>query len=505
MGLDVLIIGSGGAGLSGALMAKESGAEVLVVSESYPTRAQTSMAQGGLNAVLPNSNDTIENHINDTIKASCGLGDKKMIELLCQDAPKTVEWLNSIGVPFSIDQDGNIAQRKLGGTKHERACYSQDYTGLKIIQTIYDNSLKEEINYLNEHYLLELIVENNIARGAIFLDIRSGEVKEILAKSVILATGGYCGLYYNHTTNMYSQNGDGIVLAKKAGAKVSGLEFVQFHPTGLKSSSVLISESARGAGGKLINQKGERFVDELKPRDVVSLAIWMEIEKGNEVFLDIRDLGSQFIDEHLPQERKLSIFYEKVDPVHKVIPIKPVAHYSMGGVDVDKNLQSSIDGLFCVGECSNAKVHGANRLGGNSLLEIVAFGRRCGKSAYEYSKDIKEPTISKDYLEDMKQNIENIYDKTSELNFYKTREELGENLYKYAGITRDKKGLLNLEKFLENIELDRMSIDDRSRVYNTTLVEFLKFRNSIFLAKEIMKSAKKREKSCGSHFRSDDK
>jgi len=504
MQYDILIIGAGGSALSSALSAKECGAKVLVAGESYPTRAQTSMAQGGLNAVLPNTTDTIQNHIDDTLKASYGLGDKEMIELLCHDGEKAIEWLNSLGVPFSIDKDGNIAQRKLGGTKHERACYSQDYTGLKIIQTLYDNLLKEDIEHLNEYYLLELIVEDDIVKGAIFLDIKSGKIKEIKAKSIILATGGYGGLYYNHTTNMYSQNGDGVVLSKKAGAKVSNLEFVQFHPTGLKNSSVLISESARGAGGKLINQDGDRFVDELQPRDIVSRAIWSEIEKGNEVFLDIRELGENFIDENLPQERKLSIFYEKVDPVFEVIPIKPVAHYSMGGVDVDYDLQSSIKGLFCVGECSNAKVHGANRLGGNSLLEIVAFGRRAGENAYVYSKEIKEVQTSQDWLENSIQKIEDIYNKSSEINFYKIRELLGENLYKYAGITRDKKGLESLEKFLDDIELDKMSIDDRSRIYNTTLVEFLKFQNSIILAKEITASAKKREKSCGSHFRSDE-
>ena len=484
--VDTLIIGSGGAGLTSALWAKKSGARVLVVSESYPTRSQTSMAQGGINAVLKSSDgDSVEQHIKDTLKASRGLADEKMVAKMCESAPKAITWLDSIGVVFSRDEDGDIAQRKLGGTKYNRACYSQDYTGLKILQTLFDNCLKEEIDFLHEHYLVELIIEDDMARGAVFLDIRSGELKEVFAKSVVLATGGYGGIYHSHTTNMYSSTGDAIALCIKHGIKVSNLDFIQFHPTGLKNSSVLISESARGAGGKLLNQNGERFVDELLSRDEVSLAIWEQIESGNEVFLDIRHLGEEFIDENLPQERKLAKFYENVDPVSELIPIKPVAHYSMGGVAVDENLMSSIKGLFAVGECSDAKVHGANRLGGNSLLEIVAFGMIAGENSASFAKDGSVKELSR--VDEVKRDIDKIFEYDGGENFYKRRDELGENLYYKAGIKRDKERLLSLTSFIEDIP--KIGIIDKSRTYNNTLVEYLKFQNSLVLAKEIASQA----------------
>ena len=484
--VDTLVIGSGGAGLTSAIWTKKSGAKVLVVSESYPTRSQTSMAQGGINAVLSSSDgDSIEKHIEDTLKASHDLADEKMVKMMCENAPKAITWLDSIGVVFSRDKEGNVAQRKLGGTKFDRACYSQDYSGLKILQTLFDNCLREEIDFLHEHYLVELILDDGEVRGAVFLDIRSGELKEVFAKSVVLATGGYGGIYHSHTTNMYSSTGDAIALCIKHGVKVSNLDFIQFHPTGLKNSSVLISESARGAGGKLLNQDGERFVDELLPRDKVSFAIWEQIERGNQVFLDIRHLGEKFIDENLPQERKLAKLYEDIDPVSELIPIKPVAHYSMGGVEVDENLMSSVKGLFAVGECSDAKVHGANRLGGNSLLEILAFGKIAGENSALYAKDKSIVECSK--IESVQSAIDEIFEFESSENFYQIRDELGEVLYYKVGIKREKENLLSVIKFLEKIP--KIGLIDKSRTYNNTLVEFLKFQNTLLLSKEIVKQA----------------
>jgi succinate dehydrogenase / fumarate reductase flavoprotein subunit len=500
---DVLVIGAGGAGLSLALSLKNRGADVLVVSESYPTRSQTSMAQGGINAVLPHTDGKIEDHIDDTYRASYGLGDRSMIEMMCREAPKAIDWLNSIGVPFSINDDGLIAQRRLGGTKVARACYSQDYSGLKIIQTLYDNSLYHDVNYLYEHYLLEIVVEDGSVKGAIFLDIRTTKIVLIKAKSVVLATGGYSGIYYNHTTNMHSQNGDGLVVASRAGAKLSGLEFVQFHPTALKSSSVLISESARGAGGILLNQNGDRFVDELESRDVVSRAIYKEMQNGNQVFLDIRSLGEEFIDDKLPQERKLSILHEGVDPVKELVPIKPAAHYSMGGVEVDNKFMSNIDGLFCIGECSNARVHGANRLGGNSLLEIVTFGRLSANSIYEYIQNIDEVEVVDTRINKASQNIEAIFDKQGDGNFYDFQKELGDKLYECAGIIRDIEGLKSLVRYCEDTLTRDIALSDGSRIYNTTLVDFLKFKNSLVLAKLIAESALSRQESLGSHWYED--
>ena len=491
---DVLIVGSGGAGLSAALSAKEKGALVLVASEGFPTRSQTCMAQGGINAALANEQeDSVALHIEDTLRSSKGLGSAIMIEKMCEGAIETLAWLDSIGVPFSRTDEGKIAQRRMGGTASIRACYSQDYTGLKILHTLYDQCLKEGITFLNEHFLLDVHKE-----GASFLDIKTTETIMIKAKSIILATGGYSAIYHGFTTNTNQSTGDGIAVAHRAGATLSNMEFVQFHPTGLRKSGVLISESARGAGGHLVNEKGERFVDELKARDVVSRAIWQEMQKGNGVFLDIRHLGEAFIDENIPQERKLSIMYEGVDPVKEMMPIAPVAHYSMGGIAVDENLMSSVSGLFAVGECSNARVHGANRLGGNSLLEIVAFGRLAGENAAKFSGNLALKEQS-DTL------VERIYERKNEVDFYKKRELLGELFYKNAGIVRNEKALSSLLATLQEMSdtLPLMGLVDSSRVYNTNLVELIKFQNSLSLAIMIVQSALARKESRGAHYRED--
>ena len=503
---DVLIVGAGGAGLSAALEAQKEGVKVAVLCESYPTRAQTSMAQGGINAALGNvDEDSIISHIEDTFKASGGIASKEMVEKLCEDAPKTVKWLESIGMPYSRTKEGKIAQRRLGGASSKRACYAQDFTGLKVLHTLYDQCLKEDIEFLNEKFLLDFVVEDNVVKGLLCLDIRSTDTQFIKAKSIIVATGGYSGLYYGFTTNTNGSTGDGISAALRVGAKLSNMEFIQFHPTGLKKSGILISESARGAGGYLVNQKRERFTDELDSRDKVSRAIYAQIEDGNEVFLDIRHLGEIFIDEHIPQERKLAITYEGVDPVNELIPIAPVAHYSMGGISVDANLMSSISGLFAVGECSNAGVHGANRLGGNSLLEIISFGKLAGKNSVKFSQDCNYSEPDGEHFESAKRFIEEIYDYENSIDFYENRELLGKLLYEKAGIIRDDKALKEALFILEKMQKDYtlMGLGDRSRVYNTNLVEFIKFGNSLSLSIALLSSAIDRAESRGSHFRAD--
>lgn len=505
MAYDVLIIGSGGAALSAALAAKKAPANIAVVSEGYPTRSQTCMAQGGINAPLGNiTEDSAQQHAEDTHKASGQIASKSMIERLCAEAVDTVKWLDSIGVPFSRLEGGKIAQRQLGGTSVKRACYSQDYTGLKILHTLFDQSLKEEITFFNEYFLLDLLIEDNQVQGATFYDIRNGTVETITAKSIILATGGYSGLYHGFTTNTNQSTGDGIAAAFRAGAKLSNLEFVQFHPTGLKGSGILISESARGAGGILVTENGERFVDELKPRDVVSRAIWEQMQKGENIYLDIRHLGEAFIDENIPQERKLCITYAGVDPVHELIPIAPVAHYSMGGIDVDTNHMSSIKGLFAVGECANAHIHGANRLGGNSLLEIIAFGKEAGQHAAAYAKE--RPQSDKT-LSDTKaqKRIEALMENPNTVDFYTKRDVLGSLCYLEAGIIRDGERLSLAMQSIEEMvsELPNMGLFDKGMTYNTNLIERIKFENSLQIARMLLTCAQKREESRGAHYRSD--
>ncbi len=503
MSYDVLIIGGGGAGLCAALSACKSGAKVAIISQNYPTRAQTSMAQGGINAVLDTDNDSIELHIEDTLKASSYLASKEMVTLMCQNAPKAIKWLDSIGVPFSRDENGKIAQRQLGGASRKRACYSQDYTGLKILHTLHDQCLKHNIEFLVDKFLLNIVVQDNQIQAALVLDIKTTQIIQLEAKSIILATGGYGGVYYNYTTNDYTSTGDGIVCALNSGADIIDMEFIQFHPTALKNSKALISESARGAGGKLINQKGERFIDELKPRDEVARAVFEQIQNNNEVFLDITHLDKEYIKEHLPQERKLALLYENVDPIDNIIPIVPAVHYTMGGIEVDKNMQTSVNGLFAIGECACAKVHGANRLGGNSLLELIVFGLIAGENAHNFSKKISNnQKLSNQYLENEQKKLDEIFNYKNEINFYHQREFLGEMMYKNCGIIRRKDDLKNSLKTLHDIKknLSKMGIVDKSKKYNQNLIDFLKFQNSLQIAELIIKGALARDKSIGAHF-----
>ena len=496
---DVLIIGAGGAGLVAALHAKEAGADVKVLTKEYPTRSQTCMAQGGMNAVLPNSEaDSIEAHIANTLKSAQGEADEEAVRFMCGEAPNAVAWLDSIGVCFSRTEDGAIAQRTLGGASAPRACYAQDYTGLKILHTLYDKCLKEAISIENEKIFLSLLKdEGGKVCGAEVLDLKSGEIEHYLAKAVIVATGGYSRIYESNSTNSTASTGDGIAIAKRAGAKLIDMEFVQFHPTGLKSSSILISESARGEGGYLLNSQGERFTDELQPRDALSRAIHSEIQKGEDVFLDIRHLGEEFIDKALPQERKLAKLYENVDPVHDLLPLRPVAHYTMGGIVVDHTSQTTLEGLFACGECANHRVHGANRLGGNSLLEIIVFGKEAGLHAAKYAQaqSFSTPVEEKSPLETI-DSYENTID------FYAKHQELGDLLYEKLGIVRTKHALEEVQAFVEKTfeELPQMGVRDTTKEYNTNRKEFLEFINMLEVSRAVVEGALQRKQSCGAHF-----
>ena len=498
----VLVVGAGGAGLVAAINAHDAGSDVTIITKDYPTRSQTSMAQGGINAVLKHSkNDSVDAHIQNTLKSAHSIASEDEVKKLCENAPKAIEWLDSIGVQFSRTEDGKIAHRRLGGASGDRACYAQDYTGLKILHTLYDQVLARSIEIKNDMFLLEILSDNNRVSGVSVLNKRSGEVEIFEAASVVIATGGYARIYDKHSTNAVGTSGDGIAAAIRAGARVSDMEFVQFHPTALKNSSILISESARGAGGYLLNSRLERFVDELLPRDKVARAIHEEMQKGEDIFLDIRHLGEEFIDNELPQERKLAKLYENLDPVSDLIPIKPVAHYTMGGIEVDKNSQTIVRGLFACGECANHRVHGANRLGGNSLLELIVFGREAGLNASKYTNDVKTGTLNK-----LESNaLDQIRGYKNEIDFYALRESMGDMFYKNVGISRDKKGLeesLNtVKEYLSKLHI--MGVKDKSKVYNTNLIEFLEFKNMLELSRLVLKGALAREESRGAHFRSD--
>jgi len=512
--VDILIIGSGGAGLSAALSAKAQGAKVLVVGKTYPTSSQSVMAQGGINASLGNvDNDSIDSHIQDTIKSANGLCDIDMVKLMCESAIPTIEWLESLGVPFSRLEDttnatkgiDTIAQRRLGGASHKRACYAQDYTGLKIVHTLYDNAIKNSIEFNNNLFLLELITQEQNIKGAVFLDTTNSSIVTIYAKSVILATGGYAGVYDGYTTNAYGVVGDGIASVYRANGTISDMEFVQFHPTALKGSSILISESARGEGGYLINSNNERFVDELKPRDEVARAIFEQIQQGKDVYLDIRHLGEQKLQELLPQEIELCKLHEGVNPVDELIPIKPVAHYSMGGIDVNYQLQiNGIKGCFAIGECSNSKVHGANRLGGNSLLEIAAFGKMAGENAYKFAKDNRSKNLSFS-TDNLQKYIQDILQKDATCDIYSIKSKLGDIMYNQVGIVRKENTLQKAKQDIQELQNTLLSsgIDDSSIQYNQTLIEYLELKNALEIALLVVSSAINRKESRGAHYRVD--
>lgn len=503
--IDVLVIGAGGAGLTAAINAKESNSNVLIISKTHPTYSQTVQAQGGINAVLYENNDSISKHIEDTYQGSYKLSIKDNIEYICKEAKNSILWLDSIGVPFNRDSNDNFSQRKFGGTKNIRTCYSSDYTGLKIIHTLYDQCIKNDIDFLCDYFLLDLIIEDNICKGGIFLDISSGEVKEILSKTTILATGGYAGIYRNNTTNSYSNSGDGIAVALRAGVKLSNMEFIQFHPTTLLDTNILISESARGEGGYLVDQNKIRFVNELGSRDEVTNAIYKKIQKGDKVFLDLRHLGLNKIKELIPQERNLAYHFSNIRIENELLPIIPAAHYSMGGIKTNLHTKTNIDNLYACGECSQASIHGANRLGGNSLLEIITFGKLAGLNASKKAKEIKSFNTNQTHLEINTKLINDIFNYPNKIDFYENKEIFSNEIFSKLGIFKTEK---SINDFIEILDeqlsiLNQMGIGDKSKYYNTNLVEFLEFINILQISKVIALNAKNRKESRGSHNRLD--
>ena len=505
MVLDILIIGSGGAGLTTAIEAKRNGANVTVLAKTTITASQTCQAQGGINACMDEENDSIQNHINDTLKSAHEIGEEETISLMCKKAKETIQWLDNLAVPFSRDENGNIAQRKLGGTSNARACYSSDYTGLKILHTLYDSCLKEGINFLEEYMLLNIIVENSQAIGVSVLNIKTSKVEQILAKKIVVATGGYCGIYSNFNTNSTATTGDGIAASLRAAVTLSNMEYIQFHPTALRDNCILISESARGEGGYLVTLDGTRFVDELSPRDVVARAIYEKIQDGEDIYLDLRHLGKEKIMETMPQEYSLALQYTQLKMDEDLIPIKPVAHYSMGGIKTNKDGETNIKNLYAVGECANNSVHGANRLGGNSLLEIILFGRIVGQKVTQNLLDINIIDKEYDTFKDDEKYINEIFDYPKQMSFYDIKDSLGDELYSHVGLFRNESDLkVALEK-IENwkSKVKIMGIGDKSKVYNTNLKEYLEFCNILDISLLTTTCAIQRRESRGAHFRVD--
>ncbi|WP_428026551.1 FAD-binding protein [Arcobacter sp.] len=501
--LDVIIIGSGGAGLSAALSAKDLTNKVLIISKTYPTHSQTVQAQGGINCVLDEENDSIENHINDTYNSSKYISNKNTIKTMCKNAKETIQWLDKLGVPFSKDEKGNIKQRYFGGTKNKRTCYSSDYTGLKIIHTLYDNCIKNDIKFLHEHILIDLIIEDNKYKGVKIYDLENGKIKNIYSKSLIIATGGYGNVYSKHTTNSISTTGDGLAIAYRNGIKLSNLEFIQFHPTALKGTNTLISESARAEGAYLVDKNEKRFVDELSTRDEVARAIKEKLLKDEDVYLDMRHINIDILKEKMPQEIRLIKDILNIDVSKDLIPITPAVHYTMGGILVDVSCETSIKNIYACGEVAQNNTHGANRLGGNSLLEIITFGKIAGKEAANKSKQIVENRAKE--IEDDIQFIKELLTKEINKSIYEIKNELSTYMFKNTGLFRTKNDLikmLDIIKILEK-EYKNSGIKNKDLNYNKNLLEYLEIGNIILLSKLTVISALKREESRGSHYRID--
>ncbi len=514
---DLLIIGSGGTGLSAALEAASRGAKVAVACKGLPTQAQTCMAQGGINAALGNVEpDSVEEHIADTLRSAHGLADEAMVRTLCESGPETIEWLDRMLVPFSRIEPSKtphsslltphslrtIAQRRLGGASHPRACYAQDYTGLKILQSLYDRCLERGVRFLPERTLLELAHWEDRIHGAHFWDLANGEIETVHAGATLLATGGFGDLYHGYSTNAHGASGDGIAAALRAGASLSNMEYVQFHPTAMAGSSILISEGARGAGAILVDERGERFTDELGPRDEVARAIFRKIQEGSRIYLDLRPIPRETLEELMPQELHLTQLHAHIDPLEEPIPIQPAVHYSMGGIDVDRSFAvKELKGLWAAGECSDAHVHGANRLGGNSLLEIVAFGRLAARNAVEHPRMVPDTRE----CSDPQSRVEAIFQRRGKFNPYHKRKILGKRLYHDLGILREERGIRGALEYLTELteKLPQTELGDRNRKNNRALVEYLEYENSLLLAEAVAQAALWRNESRGAHWRTD--
>jgi len=523
---DAVVIGGGGAGLRTAIeIANDPNIKVAVVSKVYPTRSHTGAAQGGMNAALGNviPDDNPEVHAYDTIKGSDFLADQDAVFFMTEKAPEIIYELDRWGVPFSRLPDGRIAQRPFGGASFPRTVFAADKTGHVLLHTLFEQAIaRDNITFFNEYFLLDLIHDGERVKGVTVYDIRNGEVLFLRAKAVILATGGFARIYWFRSTNAIGNTGDGQAVALRAGVPLKDMEFIQFHPTGLAKTGILLSEACRGEGGYLLNREGERFMKryapdkmELAPRDIVSRAIETEIREGRGVgtgargyvYLDLRHLGEEKIKERLPQVRQLAIDFEGVDPVKDLVPIRPSAHYCMGGIHITnyKTLETTLKGLYAVGECACVSVHGANRLGGNSLTELIVFGKYCGIAVREFVKETDFVSAKEIEGKKSEEFIENLLKREGKENLAEIRAQMGEVTWAKVGIFRDEKSLKEAyEELTELLERwKNIPVLDKSKVFNTNLIEVLELRNMLEIARVVAYSALHRRESRGGHSRED--
>jgi fumarate reductase flavoprotein subunit len=522
---DVLIVGGGLAGIRAAIAAVEANprARVGMVSKVYPMRSHTVSAEGGAAAVM-RPEDSYETHAFDTIKGSDYLADQDVVEAFVREAPLEIVQMEHWGCPWSRNADGTIATRPFGGMTTWRTCFAADKSGFHMLHTVFQTSLKyPQITRHDEAFVTKLLVEDSRCVGVAALDMKTGRIDAITAKATILATGGV-GRVYAFTTNGNICTGDGMALAYRAGAALRDMEMVQFHPTGLPFTGILITEAVRGEGGYLYNNQGERFLKryvpnkmELGPRDIISRAMTTEFEEGRGfegphgkyLHLDVRHLGEKVIDERLPFMRELGREYVGIDIVKEPIPVRPVQHYQMGGVGADISGRTAINGLYAAGECANVGLNGANRLGSNSLPECLVFGAAAGRAAAEYAGGAKpvtaNPVDSMVWDEARRVEVSYIEKKGGEERIGVIREEMQHDMDEGAGVFRTKDGLTKLVEKLGGLRerFERIKIEDTSRAFNTELTAAMELDFMLECATAIAVSALAREESRGAHARRD--
>jgi len=520
---DVLIIGGGLAGLRAAIAAAEKKVDVGIVTKLYPPRSHSGQAQGGINAALANNpkaaDDNPEKHGFDTVKGSDYLSDQEAPIFMTEQAPEAIFEIEHWGCPFSRTEEGKIAQRPFGGAGYPRTCYGTDKTGHYILQTLFEQTIKHNIKTYNEWVVIALAKDVNTCCGVIVLDLRSGQLEAMGANAVIFATGG-SGRMYGNSTNAITSTAFGVAIPYWAGVPLKDMEFVQFHPTSLYPNNILMTEGCRGEGGILVNKDGDRFMKkyapkamELGPRDIVARSIQTEILEGRGfddayVYLDLRHLGKAKIMERLPGIREITLDFIGLDPIEEPIPIQPGTHYCMGGVDTDINGGSPLAGFYAAGECACVSVHGANRLGGNSLLETVVFGKRAGAKAAEYSKDKpKQPKTNalERALKREEENLSQMLKSNGKENPYTINAELRELMPERAGLFRDEKlmaeGLAQIKTLKERFKKIRPIASGSKFNFDKTWA--LEIKGNLDVAEVVMAGGLARKESRGSHYRTD--
>ena len=512
---DVLIIGAGLAGLRAAVEATRLGLDVAVISKVHPVRSHSNAAQGGINAPLTDRGDDWEGHALDTIKGSDYLADQDAVEIMSTEAGDAVIELERMGVIFSRGDDGRLGTRRFGGQLVARTFFVGAITGSAILHVLYEQALKYGLNTYEEWFVTDLIIEDGRCVGVVALDIKTGELHSIWAKSVIMAAGG-AGRVFEPSTNAIICTGDGLALAWRAGVPMMDMEMVQYHPTTLARTGILLSEAARGEGAHLLNSEGERFMlkyapqyEELASRDVVSRSEQTEINEGRgidgNVLLDLRHLGREFIEDRLGYLQEVAVEFVGIDLAEQPIPVRPGVHYIMGGIKTDVDGATIVPGLYAAGECANVSVHGANRLGANSLLDTVVFGRRSAVHAAEYVKSVDAGSGSDEHLKATKTRLQSIFDREPNENWAAIRNYMANEMTKGIGVFRDQSSMEGAKAAIDDVSarVPKMSVQNKGKVFNTDLIFTLEMEFMADVGKAIVHSALTRKESRGAHFRTD--